>query len=220
MRLTAIALTIAALLFMIAPGTATAQTDAAARAKLLNPALLNETAPEKFKAKFETSNGEFTIEVTRAWAPIGADRFYNLVKNGYFDNCRFFRVIEGFMAQIGMSGDPKITQAWRTVPIKDDPVKQSNIRGFVTFAKTSAPNTRTTQFFINYDDRNAQLDKDGFAPFGRVIKGMETVDALYNKYADTPNQGMIQVNGNAYLQKEFPKLDFVKTATIVGAVAK
>jgi peptidyl-prolyl cis-trans isomerase A (cyclophilin A) len=220
MRFTAITLTLAALLFMIAPGTASAQSDAANRAKLLNPALLNETAPEKFQAKFDTSQGEFVIEVTKAWSPIGADRFYNLVKNGYFDNCRFFRVISGFMAQVGMNGDPKITQAWKNFPIKDDQVKQSNKRGYVTFAKTGAPNSRTVQIFINYSDRNAQLDKDGFSPFGKVIKNMEAVDALYSGYGESPSQSMIQAQGNAYLQKEFPKLDFIKTATIVATDAK
>jgi peptidyl-prolyl cis-trans isomerase A (cyclophilin A) len=220
MRLTAIILTVGALFIMIAPGTATAQTGEPNRAKLLNPALLNETAPDKFQAKFETSQGEFVIEVTRNWSPLGADRFYNLVKNGFFNDCRFFRVMEGFMAQVGMSGDPKITQAWKSFPIKDDQVKQSNKRGYVTFAKTTAPNSRGTQIFINYNDRNAALDKDGFSPFGKVIKGMETVDSIYKGYGQSPDQTMIERHGNAYLQKEFPKLDFIKTATIVEAAAK
>jgi peptidyl-prolyl cis-trans isomerase A (cyclophilin A) len=219
MRLTAIILTFAALLIMIAPGTAAAQNSEPNRAKLLNPALLNETAPEKFQAKFETSKGDFVIEVTRAWSPLGADRFYNMVKNGYFDNCRFFRVVENFMVQFGMSGDPKITQAWRAVPIKDDPVKQSNKKGYVTFAKTGAPNSRTTQIFINFKD-NAFLDNQGFSPIGKVIEGMDIVNSVYKGYGESPDQGMIQAHGNAYLQKDFPKLDFVKAATIIVADAK
>lgn len=218
MRLTAIILTVAALFIMIAPGTAAAQTGEPNRAKLLNPALLNETAPEKFQAKFETSQGEFVIEVTRAWAPKGADRFYNLVKNGFFTDTRFFRTISNFMVQFGLSGNPKINTAWRPARIQDDPVKESNTRGYVTYAM-GGPGTRTTQVFINYKN-NSRLDKDGFSPFGKVIKGMEVVDALYNGYGDNPDQTMIQTNGNAYLQKEFPKLDFIKTATIVEAAAK
>jgi peptidyl-prolyl cis-trans isomerase A (cyclophilin A) len=218
MRLTAIILTITALLFMIAPATLTAQTGEPNRAKLLNPALLNETAPEKFQAKFDTSQGEFIIEVTRAWAPKGADRFYNLVKNGFFTDTRFFRTISNFMVQFGLSGNPKINTAWRPARIQDDPVKESNTRGYVTYAM-GGPNTRTTQIFINYKN-NARLDRDGFSPFGKVIQGMEVVDALYSGYGDNPDQGMIQTVGNAYLQKEFPKLDFIKTATIVEASAK
>ena len=188
-------------------------------AKLANPSALRETAPAAYKARFETSKGAFVIDVTRAWAPNGADRFYNLVKNGFYDGVRFFRVLDGFMAQFGVNGDPKISAAWRGATLQDDPVRQSNRRGFVTYAK-AGPNTRTTQVFINYADRNSVLDKDGFAPFGRVTSGMEVVDALYNGYGEGaprgsgPDQGRVQMEGNAYLVKNFPRLDFVKKATI------
>jgi len=188
-------------------------------AKLANPSALRETAPAAYKARFETSKGAFVIDVTRAWAPNGADRFYNLVKNGFYDGVRFFRVLDGFMAQFGVNGDPKISAAWRGATLQDDPVRQSNRRGFVTYAK-AGPNTRTTQVFINYADRNSVLDKDGFAPFGRVTSGMEVVDALYNGYGEGaprgsgPDQGRVQMEGNAYLAKNFPRLDFVKKATI------
>ena len=185
----------------------------------MNPATLNEKAPDTFQAKFETTKGAFVIEVTRAWAPIGADRFYNLVKNGYFDDCRFFRVISGFMAQFGISGDPKLNKVWNPAQIKDDPVKQSNTRGFVSFA-TAGPNTRTTQLFINYAN-NAGLDAQGFSPFGKVnSEGMKVVDAFNHDYGETPNQGAIQAQGNAYLEKSFPKLDYIKSAVIVAAPAK
>jgi len=189
------------------------------KAKLQTPAQLNERAPDVFKAKFDTSKGAFTIEVHRDWAPLGADRFYNLVKNGFYDDVRFFRVLDNFMAQIGLNGDPNITAVWRSAALRDDPAKQSNKRGFATFA-TGGPNTRTTQFFINYKD-NSRLDAQGFTPFGEVISGMDVVDMLYSGYGEGapsgrgPQQSRIQVEGNAYLKKEFPKLDFVKTATIV-----
>jgi peptidyl-prolyl cis-trans isomerase A (cyclophilin A) len=188
------------------------------KAKLRNPSALNEKAPDTYKAKFDTSKGPFVIEVHRDWAPLGADRFYNLVKNGYYDDCRFFRVIDGFMAQIGMNGNPAIQQAWVPARIQDDPVKQSNKRGYVTFAH-AGPNSRTTQFFINFGD-NAMLDKQGFPPIGQVVSGMDVVDKLYSGYGDGPprgrgpSQGQITAEGNAYLVKDFPKLDYVKKATI------
>jgi len=188
----------------------------------MNPAQLNEAAPDKYRARFETTRGEFIVEVTREWAPNGADRFYNLVKNGYYDNCRFFRVIDGFMVQFGINGDPNINRLWRGATIMDDPVKKSNSRGFITFA-TSGPNSRTTQVFINFADRNSFLDPQGFSPFGKVTEGMNIVDSLYNGYGEGapsgkgPNQGLIQNQGNAYLEKDFPKLDYIKTATIVPA---
>jgi peptidyl-prolyl cis-trans isomerase A (cyclophilin A) len=214
MRFTAITLTIAALLLTIAPATLPAQN------KFMSPALLNETAPDKFQAKFDTSKGEFIIEVTRAWAPKGADRFYNLVKSGFYNDCRFYRVVPNFMVQFGINGDPKVSQAWRTSVIKDDPNKKSNSRGFITFA-TSGQDSRTTQVFINFKD-NAFLDGQGFAPFGKVIKGMDIVDSFYSEYGETTTQKQpqIQMQGNAYLNKEFSKLDFIKTATIVAADAK
>jgi peptidyl-prolyl cis-trans isomerase A (cyclophilin A) len=183
-----------------------------------NPAALNEPAPAVYKAKFDTSAGTFVIEVHRDWAPNGADRFYNLVKNGFFDNARFFRVISGFMVQFGINADPKISGVWREARIKDDPVRQSNKRGLITFA-TAGPDTRTTQMFINFADNN-MLDRQGFAPFGQVVSGMNVVDALYSGYGEGvprgqgPEQGRIQQEGNAYLVREFGKLDYIKKATI------
>ncbi|HEY7299411.1 MAG TPA: peptidylprolyl isomerase [Xanthobacteraceae bacterium] len=187
--------------------------------KLANPAALNETAPATYKARFDTSKGAFVVEVHRDYAPFGADRFFNLVKNGFYDNDRFFRVISGFMVQFGINGDPKIAAAWRNAQIKDDPVKQSNKRGFITFA-TSGPNSRTTQVFINFADRNAFLDQMGFAPFGQVTSGMDVVDALYSGYGEGaprgrgPDQGRVQFEGNDYLSKNFPNMDFIKKATV------
>jgi peptidyl-prolyl cis-trans isomerase A (cyclophilin A) len=191
---------------------------ASAQGNLATPAALNEKAPATFKAKFDTSKGVFVVEVTRDWAPNGADRFYNLVKNGFYDNVRFFRVISGFMVQFGISGDPKIAASWREARITDDPVKQSNKRGYLTYAM-AGPNTRTSQVFINFAD-NANLDNSGFSPFGRVISGMDVVDKLNPEYGEGaprgrgPDQGRLQMEGNAYLNKEFGKLDFVKKATI------
>ena len=191
------------------------------KAKLKNPATFTEKAPDTFKAKFETSKGTFVVSVHRAWAPLGADRFYNLVRGGFYDECRFFRVIDGLVAQVGINGDPAIQSAWRESTFQDDAVKESNKRGFVTFAKTRASNSRSTQFFINFSDANAKLDKQGFAPFGEVVPpGMEVVDKLYSGYGEGapsgsgPEQGKIQMEGNAYLMKGFPKLDYIKKATI------
>jgi peptidyl-prolyl cis-trans isomerase A (cyclophilin A) len=190
------------------------------KAALLAPKSMTEQAPAKFKAKFTTSKGEFVVEVQRDWAPVGADRFYNLVKNGYYDEVRFFRVVKGFMVQFGISGDPAINKVMEDAQITDDPVKQSNKRGYVTFAKTGMPNSRTSQIFINYKD-NDNLDGMGFAPFGKVVSGMKTVDALNGEYGEGapggmgPNQGRMQSEGNAYLQKEFAKLDYIKSAKLV-----
>jgi peptidyl-prolyl cis-trans isomerase A (cyclophilin A) len=191
------------------------QVDLKKTAKLTNPAALTETAPATFKANLDTSKGMIVIDVHRDWAPLGADRFYNLVKNGFYDDTRFFRVLEGFMAQIGMNGDPAIQRAWGGASFNDDPVKESNKRGYVSFAKSSAPNSRSTQFFINFVDNNG-LDGQGFSPFGQVVTGMEVVDKLYAGYGRTnvPDQGRITAEGNAYLLKEYPKLDFVRRATI------
>ena len=218
MRLKAIALMMIVALFVAAAaGSAVAQVNIE---KLMNPAQLNETAPDKFQVNFDTSKGEFIVEVTRAWAPNGADRFYNLVKNGFYDNCKFFRNIEGFMVQFGINGNPKISAGMMKARIKDDPVKQSNTRGYITFAM-AGPDTRTSQLFINFGD-NSSLDKQGFSPFGKVTKGMSIVNSLYNQYGDKPSgaQAQIQMEGNAFLEKNFPKLDFIKTATIVPAEAK
>ena len=206
-------LSLACALFAAATTPAFAQSG-----KLANPAALTEQAPASYKAKFETSKGAFVIQVTRAWAPNGADRFYNLVKNGYFDNVRFFRAISGFMVQFGINGDPALNAKWRVARIQDDKVGQSNTRGMITFA-TSGPNARTTQVFINYDD-NSNLDGMGFAPFGKVVSGMDVVDKLYTGYGEGapngrgPDQNRIQSEGNAYLNQSFPKLDHVTKATI------
>jgi peptidyl-prolyl cis-trans isomerase A (cyclophilin A) len=189
------------------------QADLAKTARLSKPAALTETAPATFKANFDTSKGTFVIDVHRDWAPIGADRFYNLVKNGFFDDVRFFRVVPNFMVQFGMHGNPAVTSAWRSATLKDDPVKQSNKLGYVTFAKTSAPNSRGTQLFINYKD-NSFLDKDGFAPIGQVTSGMDVVTKINSQYGESPEQGEITASGNAYLMKSFPRLDFIKSATI------
>jgi peptidyl-prolyl cis-trans isomerase A (cyclophilin A) len=182
------------------------------KAKLKTPAQLTEQAPATYKARFDTTKGAFVVEVHRDWAPNGADRFYNLVKNGFFDDCRFFRVVPDFMVQFGINGDPAVQSAWRSANLKDDPVKQSNKRGYITFA-TAGPNTRTTQVFINFKD-NGGLDRQGFAPFGEVVSGMDIVDKITSQYGEKPNQGSIQMEGNTYLNKDFPKLDYVKTATI------
>jgi peptidyl-prolyl cis-trans isomerase A (cyclophilin A) len=187
-------------------------------AALKNPGGLKEQAPATYKVDFDTSKGKFVVEVTRAWAPNGADRFYNLVKNGFYNDTRFFRVISGFMVQFGIHGDPAISGAWRMARIPDDPVKESNKRGYITFA-TAGPNTRTTQVFINFGN-NAGLDSQGFSPFGQVISGMDVVDKLYSGYGEGapngrgPNQAQIQAQGNAYLTKDFPQMDYIKTATI------
>ncbi|HEU4405267.1 MAG TPA: peptidylprolyl isomerase [Polyangiaceae bacterium] len=191
-------------------------------APIFHPELAIERAPEVYKAKFTTTKGDFVIEVHRDWAPNGADRFYNLVKLGFFDGVKFFRAVENFMVQFGISGDPRVNGAWYRASITDDPVKKSNKRGFVTFA-TSGPHSRSTQVFINYSDANARLDKTGFAPFGQVVEGMKVVDSLYKGYGEGapmgkgPDQGRVQSEGNKYLEKEFPLLDAVKEAKILLA---
>jgi peptidyl-prolyl cis-trans isomerase A (cyclophilin A) len=188
---------------------------------LLDPSLpeWSKTAPAEYKVKFTTTKGDFTVKVTREWGPQGADRFYNLVRNGFYDDVCFFRVVSNFMAQFGMNGSPEVTAAWQKAKIQDDPVTQSNTRGKITFA-TSGKHSRTTQVFINYKD-NSNLDGMGFSPFGEVVEGMETVDALHNGYGDGaprgqgPPQQRITAEGNEFLKAEFPKLDYVKTARIV-----
>jgi peptidyl-prolyl cis-trans isomerase A (cyclophilin A) len=191
----------------------------AAAADFSDPAKLTAKAPEAFKVKFETTKGNFTIEVTRSQSPNGADRFYNLVRSGYFKDIAFFRVIQGFMCQFGIHGDPKIAAAWRSAQIPDDPVKASNTRGAITFA-TAGPNTRTTQLFINFGN-NANLDGMGFSPFGKVTEGMDVVDKINSEYGEGaprgrgPDQGRVQMEGNAYLKKSFPNLDYIKSATIL-----
>src|SRR5262249_33178404 len=172
----------------------------------------DEKAPETFKVKFDSSAGAFVVEVHRAWAPIGADHFYTLVKNGFYDEARFFRVVPNFMVQFGIAGDPAVQSKYHT-SIKDDPVKQSNKKGYVTFAQTSAPNSRSTQIFVNYKD-NGFLDSQRFAPFGEVVSGMDNVEKITSQYGEKPNQGRIQSDGTKYLTAQFPKLDYVKKATI------
>jgi peptidyl-prolyl cis-trans isomerase A (cyclophilin A) len=162
---------------------------------------------------FDTSAGSFVVEVHRAWAPRGADRFYNLVKHGYYNDSRFFRVMPNFMVQFGINGNPAIQRFWRSANIPDDPVTQTNKRGAITFA-TAGPNSRTTQVFINFRN-NTALDRQGFAPFGEVISGMDVVDKINAQYREEPDQGRIQAEGNRYLMKAFPKLDVIKRATIV-----
>jgi peptidyl-prolyl cis-trans isomerase A (cyclophilin A) len=180
--------------------------------KLKTPAALKEQAPATYKADFDTSAGKFVITVHRSWAPKGADRFYNLVKNGFFDDTRFFRVVPNFMVQFGLNGDPAIQSNWANANITDDPVGQSNKKGYVTFA-TRGKDTRTTQVFINFKD-NGFLDSQGFAPFGEVTSGMDVVEKINSEYGEKPNQGAIQSQGNTYLKAQFPKLDYVKKATI------
>lgn len=214
MTIRSIGVTMIALAALAMPVAAQAPAASSPVAKLRNPATLKETAPAMYKVKFDTSAGVFVVQAHRDWAPIGADRFYNLVKNGFYDEVRFFRVLDGFMAQFGMSGNPGIQAAWRTQQLKDDPVTQSNKRGYITFA-TAGPNTRTTQVFINFAD-NASLDAQGFAPFGQVVEGMTVVDKLYSGYGrnNVPDQGRLTAEGNAYLLKSYPKLDYIKKATI------
>lgn len=189
------------------------------QAALLDPDLVDDTAPEEFEVQFETTAGDFTVQINRQWAPHGADRFFNLVRIGYFDDVAFFRVIDNFMAQFGIHGDPQVNDAWRTAEIPDDEVTRSNERGKITFA-TRGPNTRTTQLFINLND-NPALDDQGFSPIGEVIDGMEVVDRLYSGYGEGaprgsgPAQGRIQSEGNDYLREEFENLDFTTDVSIV-----
>jgi peptidyl-prolyl cis-trans isomerase A (cyclophilin A) len=191
----------------------------AAQSKLSDPSQLTETAPDVYRARFETSKGAFVIEVNRAWAPLGADRFYNLVKNGFYDGTRFFRVRPGFVVQWGLNGDPAVQSVWRRANLQDDPRVKSNTRGFVTFAKESLPNTRSTQIFINCAD-NDYLDAEGFVPFGQVVSGLQIAERFFAPPRDKePDQRRILSQGNEYLQKDYPQLDFVKKATIVPASA-
>lgn len=189
-----------------------------------DPSKLTAQAPETFNALFETTKGQFTIKVTRSLSPKGADRFYNLVRSGYFEDIAFFRVIPGFMCQFGIHGDPKVAAKWKAASISDDPVIGSNTRGTISFA-TAGPNTRTTQMFINFGN-NSRLDGMGFSPFGEVIAGMDVVDKIYDGYGEGaprgrgPSQARIQSEGNAYLKKAFPKLDYIKSATIVPTKSK
>jgi peptidyl-prolyl cis-trans isomerase A (cyclophilin A) len=188
--------------------------DVSAAVSFDDPAKLTAQAPETFRAKFETTKGAFTVEITRSLSPNGADRFYNLVRSGFFKDIAFFRVLPGFMVQFGIHGDPAVSAKWRGANISDDPVKTSNARGTITFA-TAGPGTRTTQLFINYADNNF-LDGQGFSPFGKVVEGMDVVDKINSDTGERPDQGAIQGEGNKYLKSAFPNLDYIKSATIVS----
>jgi peptidyl-prolyl cis-trans isomerase A (cyclophilin A) len=201
---------VAGLLFVIA---AACGRIGAQDSGLRNPAALTEQAPPNFQVAFDTSKGRVVVDVHRDWAPLGADRFYNLVKNGFFNDVRFFRVIGGQLAQFGMHGDPAVQQAWRDAVIQDDPVRHGNTRGTVSFA-SRGPNTRTTQLFINLRD-NSPYDRLGFAPFAEVVTGMDVIDRLYSDYEERPEQPLIDEEGNAYLTREFPNLDYIQKAAIV-----
>jgi peptidyl-prolyl cis-trans isomerase A (cyclophilin A) len=207
---------IACLVVSLSPAWSRADTTAT-RPK---PSAATATAPAIYKVKLVTTKGDFVVEVHRDWAPLGADRFYNLVKLGFFADAAFFRVIKGFMVQLGIPSDPVVARQWESATIKDDPAgKKSNTRGTITFA-TSGPDMRTTQVFINYAD-NSRLDSMGFAPFGKVVDGMKVVDAIDGRYGEGapdgkgPSQDRIQREGNAYLKTQFPKLDYIKSASIM-----
>jgi len=214
-----------ALLTVLMCGLAFSQTKSgaaksAAKPDLMNPSSLKAPAPATYQVKFTTTKGDFVVQVNRAWAPRGADRFYNLVRAGFFTDCAFFRVLKTprpFMAQFGISPNPAIAKAWLNANLPDDRPIESNKRGRLTFA-TAGPNTRTTQLFINFAD-NSFLDSQGFAPFGEVVDGMDVVDKINAEYGETPDQGKIQNEGKAYLDRYFPHLDKIVKATVVPAAA-
>lgn len=181
---------------------------------LLDPAhpAMKAAAPAEYKVRVTTDVGEFLVSVTREWAPAAADRFYNLVRHGFYDSARFFRVVPDFVAQFGLNGDPRVSEAWRNANIPDEPRTRPNERGTLAFAN-AGPNTRGTQVFINFK-HNANLDGMGFVPFGRIIVGMDVIDAINREYGESPNQGRIQAEGNAYLTREFPRLSFILKAAV------
>jgi peptidyl-prolyl cis-trans isomerase A (cyclophilin A) len=183
---------------------------------LMNPASLRAKAPDLYKVQFTTTKGNIVIEIHRDWAPLGADRFYNLVRAGFFADAPFFRVVPNFMVQFGLSGNPAVNKVWENANLRDDPVKESNKRGNITFAKTSAPNSRSTQLFINFKD-NAFLDSQGFSPFGTVVEGMDVVDKIYPGYGERPDQGRLTAEGKAYVDKNFPQLDRITAAKVLPA---
>jgi peptidyl-prolyl cis-trans isomerase A (cyclophilin A) len=180
----------------------------------------NEKAPDVFQVDFDTSKGKIVVEIHRDWAPNGVDHFYTLVKTGFYDGSRFYRAIRGFVAQFGIAGDPKVNALWSTASIPDDPVKQSNVTGTLTFAAAQIPNSRSTQLFFNLRDNSQSLDPQGFATIGKVITGLEVMEGLYTGYGEMPPNGegpdpiKIGSQGNAYLESQFPRLDFIKKATI------
>jgi peptidyl-prolyl cis-trans isomerase A (cyclophilin A) len=194
---------------MVAAGTALATDETAKSVSSDDVAKV----PDEFKVKFETTCGDFVVEVHREWAPLGVDRFHELVTAGFYDESGFFRVVPGFVVQFGLSADPKVQEKWSEARIKDDPVTKSNKRGFITFA-TAGPDTRTSQVFINYKD-NVRLDRMGFAPFGEVVEGMDVVDKISAAHGQEPDQERIKAKGNEYLKSSFPKLDYITKATIL-----
>lgn len=202
-----------------APGKNADDSGPAVDAKLLDPDAAKATAPDVYKVEVETTEGKFVLTVNRKWAPIGADRFFNLVSLGFYDDTAFFRVVDGFMVQFGLHGAPKVNQAWKIARIADDPRTQPNKKGTISFAN-SGPNSRTTQVFINFND-HATLDSMGFAPFGSVTEGMDVVEKLHKGYGDGPPQGPgpdqreIERKGNDYLKRRYPELDWIKRAQIV-----
>ena len=210
----------AALLVSLGPVSVAEEGAAAPNPVLLDPSLAKDKAPDTYKVKMETTAGDFVIEVHRDWAPHGADRFYNLIRIGYYDDVAFFRVIKGFMAQAGMHGDPAVSNVWLKARIPADPVKESNTKGMVTFAMGAQPTTRTAQFFINYGKNNF-LDASGFAPVSEVVEGFDSVKELYGGYGEGaasgkgPDQGKLFRGGNGYLKGEFPKLDYIVRASVV-----
>jgi cyclophilin family peptidyl-prolyl cis-trans isomerase len=193
------------------PHSTASHTDPA----LLHPATLTAKAPDQYEVTFKTTAGDFVVTVTRAWAPLGADRFYNLVKHGFFTDAAFFRVVPGFILQFGLSANPAVNKAWDKAAFKDDPVTQSNHTGYLTFA-TAGANTRTTQLFINLAENGSQLDGQGFAAFGQVTTGMDVVQKIYSGYGESPDQAQITAQGKAYLDKSFPKLDHIVSATVTS----
>ena len=198
-----------------APEKKGASKGAAATPSLMNPNSLKAKAPETYKVQFTTTKGNVVIEVHRAWAPLGADRFYNLVRGGFFTDATFFRVVPNFVVQFGLSANPAVNKAWENTTFRDDPVKESNKRGYIVFA-TRGPDTRTTQLFINLKD-NGFLDSMGFSPFGEVVEGMDVVDKIYPGYGERPNQGRITNEGKAYTDKEFPQLDRITAGKVLPA---
>lgn len=214
-------LTLIIIFFTAGCGGDSAKEEPIAMTKLTQPNMdeLKKAAPETFQVEFETSKGVFIVEAHRSWSPHGVDRFYYLVQNRFFEQVRFYRVINNFMVQFGAHGDPEVAGVWDVMNFPDDPVTQKNLRGYLTYAKRGVPNSRTTQFFINYGD-NLRLDSDGFSPIGQVIQGMDVVDQLYSGYGEGPpsgtgpNQGQLKMEGNSYLKSQFPNLDYIIKAKI------
>ncbi|MCC7403484.1 MAG: peptidylprolyl isomerase [Bdellovibrionales bacterium] len=219
MKRAALLLGLAAMLIALPGRAETEKTKKADEAKTKSEAAatgkagaMNST-PEVFKVAFETTKGKFVVEAHRDWAPKGVDRFYEMIQQGFFSDTAFFRVVKGFVVQFGIHGDPKQSSKWREKIINDDTVKESNKAGYLTFA-TAGPNTRTTQLFINLND-NARLDDMGFSPFAKVVEGMDVVKNLNTEYGERPDQGAIQSEGNTYLKKNFPNMDYIKSASII-----